>query len=249
MTHRQYLKIILAMLLLPLTQVAAGLMMALGMQVPMTVTLLVCNVMAAVLLVPLGMVEWKRTFDAGRVEWASAPRIILGALLLAFSLNILSEMADLEDTLGEHIVELLTDPVGILTIGLVGPIVEEIIFREAIIGYSIGKGMKPLHAVMMSALLFGIIHINPAQIPFAFAMGMLFGLVYLRSRSIVLAGIIHIINNSIAAIQVYVLGDSALEMSLVDMFGGTVPAVIIAVAGIALSWKLTLKKLYEETLH
>lgn len=237
------------MLLLPLIQVVAGVLMVLGMQVPIAVMLLVCNVMAAVLLVPLGMVEWKRTFDAGTVEWGKAPLIILGALLFAFSLNILSEMADLEDVLGEQFVDLLTNPVGLLTIGVIGPIVEELIFREAIIGYSISKGMKPIRAVMMSALLFGIIHANPAQVPFAFAMGVLFGLVYLRSRSIVLTGIIHIINNSIAALQVWVLGDRALEMSLVDMLGGTGPAVVVAAVGIAISWKLTINKLYEETLH
>lgn len=249
MERRQYLKIIFAMLLLPMTQVVAGVMMAFGVQVPLTVMLLVCNVLAAALLVPLGMVEWRRTFDAGTVEWGRAPRIVLGALLFAFSLNILSEMADLEDMLGEQFVEMLTNPVGVLTIALIGPIVEELVFREAIIGYSIGKGMKPLHAVLMSALLFGIVHVNPAQVPFAFAMGMLFGLVYLRSRSIVLTGIIHIINNSIAALQVWVLGDRALEMSLVDMLGGTVPAIAVAIVGIALSWILTLSKLYEETLR
>lgn len=249
MTRRHYIRIVLAMLLLPLTQVVAGVFMAFGVQIPLTVTLLICNVLSAVLLVPLGMVEWKRTFDAGTVEWGEAPRIILGALLFAFSLNILSEMADLEDVLGEQFVEMLTNPVGVLTISLIGPIVEELIFREAIIGYSISNGMKPFRAVLMSAILFGIIHVNPAQVPFAFAMGMLFGLVYLRTRSIVLTGIIHIINNSIAALQVWVLGDRAQEMSLVDMLGGTLPAIAVAVVGIALSWKLTLSSLYEETLH
>lgn len=249
MTRRHYIRITLAMLLLPLIQVVAGVMVAFGVQIPMAVILLVCNVLSAVLLVPLGMVEWRRTFDAGTVEWGEAPRIILGALLFAFSLNILSEMADLEDVLETQMVELLSNPVGILTIALIGPIVEELIFREAIIGYSICNGMKPLRAVLMSAILFGIIHVNPAQVPFAFAMGMLFGLVYLRTRSIVLTGIIHIINNSIAALQVWFLGDRALDLSLVETLGGTVPAIAVAIVGIALSWKLTLSKLYEETLR
>ena len=52
---------------------------------------------------------------------------------------------------------------------------------------------------------------NPAQIPFAFLLGMMFGWLYYRTGSL-LPGIIgHVLNNSVAAITMICYGDSTLE--------------------------------------
>ena len=52
---------------------------------------------------------------------------------------------------------------GILGIALVGPVVEELVFREGIQGTMERGGVKPWIAILVSALCFGLIHFNPGR--------------------------------------------------------------------------------------
>ena len=47
------------------------------------------------------------------------------------------------------------------------PLVEELLFRGAIEGHFLQTGKRPGMAILLSALIFGLIHVNPAQVPFA----------------------------------------------------------------------------------
>ena len=68
----------------------------------------------------------------------------------------------------------------------------------------------------MSSLVFGVVHMNPAQIPFAFLLGVMFGWLYYRTGSL-LPGIIgHVLNNSVAAVNMILYGDIPLEEQVQD---------------------------------
>jgi membrane protease YdiL (CAAX protease family) len=97
--------------------------------------------------------------------------------------------------------ELATNPWGILAIAIVGPIVEEIVFREGIIRYLLRHGEHRKYAVLFSAVVFGLIHFNPAQIPFAIITGIILGIIYVKSGSIIITSLIHILNNTAALIE------------------------------------------------
>ena len=61
---------------------------------------------------------------------------------------------------------------GILAIAIIGPVLEEILFRGAITR-ALLQQYNPTKAILISALLFGVFHINPAQILPAFLIGIL----------------------------------------------------------------------------
>ena len=57
---------------------------------------------------------------------------------------------------------------------------------------------SPVKAIILSALIFGIFHINPAQVAGAILSGGLFAWLYYRTGSLVPGILIHILNNSLS---------------------------------------------------
>lgn len=125
---------------------------------------------------------------------------ILALLFGMFASDLITECLYLENNLQQEFLDMSGTVVGALTIGVVGPIAEEFIFRSAILGSMLRRGMPPWIAIVVSAMIFGLVHGNPQQIPFAFFVGLLFAFVYYRTGSVVPCMICHIINNSTAVI-------------------------------------------------
>ena len=103
-------------------------------------------------------------------------------------------------------IETPTDTFGmaiyIITTSLFPAFTEEFIFRGAIYG-SLKKFGK-VTAVVVSSLLFSLIHGNLVQIPFAFIVGLILGFVTAESDSIWPAVIIHFINNFMSCVMDYI---------------------------------------------
>lgn len=55
--------------------------------------------------------------------------------------------------------------------------------------------MKPVWAIVISALFFGVIHLNPWQMLNAFILGMLMGYIYYKTGSLWLTMLYHFVNN------------------------------------------------------
>jgi membrane protease YdiL (CAAX protease family) len=91
--------------------------------------------------------------------------------------------------------QMLQTPLGLLYICLVGPIVEELIFRGAIMKSLERFGLN--FSIIMSSLIFGLFHIFTVQAVFAFFMGLILG--YIASRySIMWSILAHILINSVS---------------------------------------------------
>ena len=84
-------------------------------------------------------------------------------------------------------------------VGILVPVVEEILFRGIILGEFLST-MKPNIAVFLSALIFGTMHMQPIQIGYACICGVILGYVYLYSGSLVMPIAIHIIFNVLGGI-------------------------------------------------
>lgn len=77
-------------------------------------------------------------------------------------------------------------------------VLEEFLFR----GYVL-QALRPYgdtFAVIMSALLFGLMHSNLTQLPFAFLLGLIFGFFAVRLGNIWVGCVIHFLNNAIAVL-------------------------------------------------
>ena len=86
-------------------------------------------------------------------------------------------------------------------VSVIAPVVEESIFRGLIL-HGLQKNYNRATAIFMSALLFSLFHLNPWQIPATFVLGLLLGWIMIRSRNILLAVIVHSINNFMVLMNV-----------------------------------------------
>ena len=85
-----------------------------------------------------------------------------------------------------------------LSVVIIGPLVEELLFRGLVFreAEKIRKGLFP---VFVSAVLFGLFHMEFVQVVYTMVMGFVFGLVYQMTRSFMLVWYLHILNNFMAA--------------------------------------------------
>ncbi len=114
---------------------------------------------------------------------------------------------------------------GYAIIGLLAPLAEEIVFRGGVLRALLNR-MRPWTAVAVSALLFSLVHGNPAQMPYAFVAGLLLGWMYWRTGSVVSGVVYHWVNNSLAYIVSRVYSYS--DVTLSDVFGGEQNALLAA---------------------
>ena len=84
-----------------------------------------------------------------------------------------------------------------LSIVIAAPLLEEILFRGIILEGFL-KNYSPKKAILLSAVIFGAIHLNPWQASGAFLIGILIGWLYWKTRSLMPGIIIHFVNNAIA---------------------------------------------------
>ena len=93
--------------------------------------------------------------------------------------------------------------VNLLVIALLPAVVEEIIFRGLIFnGY---KKRNPFKAALLSALLFGLIHMNINQFSYAFVIGILFALLTYVTGSVIPSIIAHFIVNGTSVVLSHLL--------------------------------------------
>ncbi len=120
---------------------------------------------------------------------------LLTGISFMFFAYWLNDTLSLPDWMETEFKEIESYPAGILMVAVLGPVAEELLFRGAIQGELVKK-YPPVLAILLSAMLFGIIHFNPAQVIFAFLYGLLLGWLYYQSGSLLLCILLHILNNS-----------------------------------------------------
>ncbi len=91
----------------------------------------------------------------------------------------------------------------ILLAVVMAPIFEEIIFRGIIQKGLINKGVKPWKAILMAAIVFGLVHGNPWQFVGAVLLGSVLGLVYYKTKSLLLPILLHAFNNLCSAMLIF----------------------------------------------
>lgn len=147
-----------------------------------------------------------------------------------FTFNIASEFIELPNIMENTFIGMSRNIFGIIAIAIMAPLVEELLFRGAIEGHMLKTGKKPKTAVFLSALIFGIIHINPAQVPFAFCIGLVFGWLYYRTGSVIPGMIGHFLNNSIATVIMATSTKEEMNQKTVDMIGTTPTYLLLLLA-------------------
>ncbi len=106
--------------------------------------------------------------------------------------------------------------VAFLLLAVAAPLLEEILFRGIILHFLLKK-TSPRTAIVLSALMFGLFHLNIWQFTGAFIMGIYFGFLYWKTRSLFYPVLFHFINNALAFWVTLQFGD--MEKGITDITG------------------------------
>ena len=88
--------------------------------------------------------------------------------------------------------------INFLCVSIFAPFFEEWLCRGMVERGLLGRGVKPVWAIVLSSLFFALIHLNPWQAIPAFLLGCLFGYVYYKTGSLKLTMLMHFTNNTFA---------------------------------------------------
>ena len=158
--------------------------------------------------------HWVRTRPWLVLFWC-----VLAALgLIIPSVWLQEQMPELPNIVEEEFSMIMRNRYGYLAVGLLAPLAEEVVFRGAVLRALLRwKEGRPWLAIAISALLFSAAHMNPAQLPHTFLVGLLLGWMYYRTDSIVPGVVLHWVNNTVAYVMFNLYPNP--DMTLLDLFG------------------------------
>lgn len=175
--------------------------------------------------------SWLRTRPWVVLTWSVIAA--LGAIIPSEWLQ--EQLPPLPNLVADEFDMILSNRWGFFTVGLLVPVAEELVMRGAILRVLLQQPLlrngstsaNAWAAIAVSALFFAFAHMNPAQMPHAFLIGLLLGWMYWRTRSILPGVAFHVANNSVAYIMYNIFPDP--DMQLIDLFGGNQSRVLLAV--------------------
>jgi len=117
--------------------------------------------------------------------------------------------------------------VSFVTVVVMAPLLEEWLLRGVVLKALLHRGYAPAAAICWSALMFGVMHMNPWQTIPAFLMGLLFGWIYWRTRSLWTTIFMHAVNNGMAFLLSIFFPELPEDISTLDLVGsGRYPWVL-----------------------
>ena len=124
----------------------------------------------------------------------------------------------------------------IIFAAILGPIMEELIFRKTLMEKLRIYGDKT--AIIYTSIAFGLFHCNLAQIPYAIAVGCILGYAKVKTNSITVPILLHIIINSLSVILMIALKRTSwIAMILIMLFILTCVVLTLVFIPIKLSKK------------
>lgn len=149
----------------------------------------------------LGMSPFNISFN--KMQSWLVPVLILSTLALVVGLEWVSNLLPMPDSVQKFFESMIKkDIFSIIMLTIAAPIMEEILCRGIILK-GLLKNYEPQKAILISALFFAAIHMNPWQAIPAFFGGLFLGWVFYKTRSVIPGMIIHATINSTAAVMLF----------------------------------------------
>lgn len=157
--------------------------------------------------------------DAERVSKGSAVMWSIIGIFMAYAAQIIASLIEInvfgiqpgsENT--EMLVEIVKDVQYFMVVtAIVGPILEEIIFRKIIFG-SLHKRFNFFISALISSLIFAAVHADFTHLLIYTAMGFTFAYLYVRTKRLIVPIAAHVAMNTLVLIVQIFLADKIKEM-------------------------------------
>ncbi len=182
--------------------------------------------------------KWKKEDSGAKFNFKIQNYRILPILLVVataiFIVNIfIISSIPMSDSMKEYLREIFeqTGIFTLLTAVIIVPIFEELIFRGIILDGFL-KQYSPIKSIIISSLIFGIVHFNPWQFAIAFLGGLFIGWIYYKTQSVSLAIFIHFINNATGTLGGIFDEENYIDATPIEMFGGMTNSILLITTAI-----------------
>lgn len=175
-------------------------------------------------------------YRLSRVQTVLAILAALGAISLAAYVNYhaVNIFGNYSDFSSEYIWDVeLYEPYQIIIYfvhaAIIPALVEELLFRETICRSLRAYGDKT--AILISALLFSLMHTNAEQIIYTFVAGLFLAWIYERTKNVIFPMIVHFINNGLSALKDII--EVRCSESLADAFSSVSESAILLLGAVS----------------
>jgi len=166
----------------------------------------------------------KRVFRYKKIPWKWIAVVALGNMLfLSLIENVFSEQVSQEELASYSIYG--NNIFYVVFLSITGPLTEEMIFREGILGNLLRGGMSKWLAVAISAIIFAVMHFDAIKLVTCGVFGVIAGYVYLKTRSVLASGLVHIVNNSAYFIILALFGVHSDQLLYIGI-GGYIALIV-----------------------
>lgn len=169
------------------------------------------------------------------------PVTIFAGVVLIVAITVV--MSPLSELLPEDSRSFPVGPWTMLSVVVLAPLFEELIFRGRL--YNIlGRTISPLFSALLSAFMFGAIHLEPIVVIEGFVVGLVFSYYYIQKSSILTPMILHGCSNALAyALTILSYRDESLLKlldghELLSTIAYVVSAIIVLVGGVVIIRRL-----------
>ena len=174
------------------------------------ISIIIINFMSFGLVIFIGFkkskLKFNEVFKFNNVSldyWIAIIVFMFGFIIVSSEIgNVLNYFLPMPDFLHDIFETMMAKQIfiiAIILVGIVPAITEEMFFRGVILN-GFKRNYSDKKAILMSALLFGIIHLNPWQFVTAFIIGIITAWIYIKTESIILCIYMHLFNNTIGVI-------------------------------------------------
>ena len=163
------------------------------------VTMILFSLTALIVFLRMHWAEASGSYLRSR-PWGVVAWSVLASLGVVLPSVFVQELLpELPNIVEEQLGAVMSVPGGYFVVCLAAPVVEELVMRGAVLRSLLQwKPERRWAMIAVSALLFALMHLNPAQMPHAFVMGLLLGWMFERTGSIVPGVAFHWANNTVA---------------------------------------------------
>ncbi len=197
----------------------------------------------AIMIVKIGGNKLSASLGIKKISLTGIVVSVVFAAALAPVISWLLELIPIPESIMEFYDDLMDmaivpdNKLSLLATVLLAPVCEEMIFRGAIF-HTLDKAFSTASSVLITAFLFGLIHLNPVQSTYAFVLGIVLNLVCIRFNSLWASILCHICFNLIGGYFDYTKYGDNVQLIL-----------LIACGAVALSlgiWMLSTRRSYSK---
>lgn len=185
---------------------------------------------------------WRRwaVFELGRISRSDVGMVIVMAIVVFigwfFPEDLLQRLIEVPSNLSEKDFDQMTGGVvGFIDTAFLTPVAEELLCRGAILGtLLLMTPRRPWVCIVVSAIIFGLIHLNPVQMVFGSLYGLLLGWLFWRTGSLLPGIVVHVANNATVMLLPKSADNAIANMSLTTE--ALLSVVSLVVLFVALRW-------------